>query len=327
MRAPDFWSSGKGGALAALLAPLGFFYGRAVEFRRAMAPSWRAPVPVICIGNLVAGGAGKTPVALAVMERLKEKEVRAHFLSRGYGGSAGGTVLVDVGSHGAGDVGDEALLLARAAPAWVSPDRVAGCRAAVEAGAEAIVMDDGFQNPSLEKDLSVLVIDGGYGFGNGLVMPAGPLRERVSDGLRRADAVVLIGPDRARALERVARWGDVPILRAAIKPGVEAEGLKGKPVFAFAGIGRPEKFFETLRDAGIDVVETKSFPDHHPFTKADMDAVMDRASNLGAAAATTAKDAERLTPEFRSKVEVITIGLHWRDGAAFDELLRRFHGD
>ncbi len=327
MRAPDFWSSGKGGVRAALLAPLGFLTGRAARMRQALASPWRASVPVICIGNLVVGGAGKTPVALAVGENLKEKGVEAHFLSRGYGGAAGGTVRVDLDLHRAGDVGDEALLLARVAPTWVSPDRVAGCRAAVQAGAKAVVMDDGFQNPSLKKDLSVLVVDGGYGFGNGLVMPAGPLRESISDGLARADAVVLIGPDRAGALGRIEQTGDIPILRAAIKPGGEVEKLKGKPVLAFAGIGRPEKFFKTLRDAGVDVVETKSFPDHHPFTQADMDAVMDRAASLGAVMVTTAKDALRLTPEFRSKVEVLTISLHWQDASALDKLLRRFHGD
>mgnify|MGYP000638645222 CR=1 FL=1 len=193
MRAPDFWQPGKGGFAAMALAPLGRVYAAAGAARRAAARPWKAPVPVICIGNLVAGGAGKTPVALDFGKRLIDSGETVHFLSRGYGGTEKGPLRIDPAIHTCQAVGDEPLLLARLAPTWIAADRRLGCQAAVAAGAGIVIMDDGFQNPTTVKDLSVIVIDGGYGFGNGRVMPAGPLREPVAAGLKRAQAVVVIG--------------------------------------------------------------------------------------------------------------------------------------
>ena len=201
MRAPDFWRRG-GGPLGAVLTPLGWGYGLATRLRLAMANPFKASVPVLCVGNLIAGGAGKTPVTLSLGRRLMDQGRKVHFLSRGYGGRRAGPLRVDPDHHGAREVGDEALLLARCAPAWVARDRPGGCRAAIAGGARAIIMDDGFQNPYLAKDVSLLVVDGAYGFGNGRVMPAGPLREPVEAGLARADALVLIGADGAGVVER-----------------------------------------------------------------------------------------------------------------------------
>ena len=330
MRAPDFWHGRGGGVVAALLTPLGSVYGLAARARFAAARPWRASIPVLCVGNLVAGGSGKTPVALSLGARLARRGDDVHFLTRGYGGRRAGPLRVDPDHHGAREVGDEALLLARCAPAWVARDRPAGCRAAIAGGARAIIMDDGFQNPYLAKDVSLLVVDGAYGFGNGRVMPAGPLREPVEAGLARADALVLIGADGAGVVERVG--GDaptaVPILRARIMPGPEAARLAGKSVVAFAGIGNPERFFTTLRDLGCRVEQAHAFPDHYPYDSGEVESLRKDARALDALLVTTAKDLVRLPPAARDGIEVLTIIVEWEDEAAVDDILERLmrHG-
>ena len=323
MRAPEFWARGKGGALSAALSPLGWAYGRGARARRAATQAWRAPVPVLCVGNAVAGGAGKTPVALDIGARLRARGVDAHFLTRGYGAAAAGPLRVEVARHTHLDVGDEALLLAGVAPAWVARDRAAGARAAVAEGAGILVMDDGFQNPALAKDLSLLVVDGGYGFGNGRVMPAGPLREPLSDALRRADAVVLMGGEATDVTGQMARAAatSLPVLGARPRPGPEARRLAGKPVVAFAGIGRPDKFFETLGALGAEVAATLPFPDHHPYGAGDLDRLERLAEAHGAVLVTTAKDAVRLPEAARRQVAVLTITLEWEDETAIEAIL------
>lgn len=321
MRAPEFWLRKSG--LAWLLVPLGRIYGAATAARLARTRPWRAPVPVICIGNLVAGGAGKTPVALAMGERLCSRGVAVHFLSRGYGGQESGPLRVDPELHDARAVGDEPLLLAQVAPTWVSRDRVAGAKAAVDAGAGALILDDGFQNPSLVKDISLLVVDGGYGFGNEHLLPAGPLREPVDTGLARADAVVILGRDAAGVAARVARSPhSPPILHAHIRPALDCEGVSGRKVLAFAGIARPEKFFATLRDLGCNVVETRPFPDHYRFSARDIDRLLVDAGRLGALPVTTAKDEARLPSDARAQVRVLTITLDWEEETIIDDLFR-----
>lgn len=317
MRAPEFWH--RPSAAATLLAPLGGAYAAAVALRRRMARPRRVDVPVVCIGNLVAGGAGKTPVALAVARRLAELGRRPAFLSRGYGGTERGPLRVDNGCHDAATVGDEALLLARQAPAWVAADRGAGAQAAIADGAEVLVMDDGHQNPALSKDLSLVVVDGGYGFGNGRVMPAGPLREPVAAGLARASALVLLGADRFGVTDRAA---GLPLLGAELEPAPSGAALRGRRVMAFAGIGRPEKFFATLSGLGAIVAAARPFPDHHPYTRAEVEALIAEARRLGAVPVTTAKDAVRLPPELRAAVTVLDVTVRWADPAALDGLLQ-----
>jgi tetraacyldisaccharide 4'-kinase len=314
--APEFWS--RGGLCAQLLQPLAWAHEAAGAARRAFARPWRAPVPVICIGNVVAGGAGKTPVVLSLAQRLAARGATPHILSRGYGGSAAGPLRVDPARHGAAEVGDEPLLLAAAAPTWVARDRVAGARAAAEAGAGLILMDDGFQNPSLEKDLSLLVIDGSYGFGNGKVIPAGPLREPVAAALARADAVVLMGEDESGIAASV---GTTPILRATLVP-VAGTALDG-PVVAFAGIGRPEKFFRTVADTGARLVAARGFPDHHAYAQRTLERLAAEAEAAGARLVTTAKDAVRLPPMWRVRVAVLAVEVRWQDAAALEALLAR----
>ncbi len=318
MRAPAFWDR-EGAPLSILLAPLGAAFALVGRLRRSRAVAWRAPVPVICVGNLVAGGAGKTPVALSVGRRLAARGIIICFLSRGYGGILRGPVRVDPDIHDAGQVGDEPLLLAGAAPCWVARDRAAGAREAAAAGARAIVMDDGHQNPSLEKTLSLVVVDGETGFGNGRVMPAGPLRESVSRGMARADAVVILGEDSAGVARSIP--DGLPVLRAALEPAPESRDLAGKTVYAFAGIGRPEKFFTTLEAMGCILAGRRGFADHHPYSRAEMREVVDAAAALDAVLVTTEKDAVRLAPEYRPIVKTLAVEIVWREPELLDGLL------
>ncbi|WP_413207206.1 tetraacyldisaccharide 4'-kinase [Rhodospirillum sp. A1_3_36] len=307
MKTPDFWHTDA--FPARLLEPVGLLYGLATRRRLVKGGAGlRLPVPVIRVGNLTAGGAGKTPVAMTVMDILRSRGVNAHFLSRGHGGRLAGPVRVDPATHGAEDVGDEPLLLAARAPCWIARDRAAGARAAVAAGAKALVMDDGHQNPALAVDLSLVVVDGGYGFGNRRLIPAGPLREPIAPGLRRAEAVVILGEDSAD----IARWipKGKPTLDAFLEPGPEAARLVGRKVVAFAGIGRPGKFFATLRQIGARVVAQHPFADHYPYAATDIQPILDEAYDLGALPVTTAKDAIRLPADQRPQVDVL--GVHAR---------------
>jgi tetraacyldisaccharide 4'-kinase len=319
MKAPAFWQ--KDGFLPALLAPAALCFAAGGRLRRCVVTPRRVAAPVICVGNLVAGGAGKTPIAIAIAERLIARGKAVHFLSRGYGGREKGPLRVDPARHAAADVGDEPLLLARIAPAWVSRDRAAGAAAAVAAGAQIIVMDDGFQNPGLAKDLSLLAVDGGYGFGNGRVMPAGPLREPLAAGLARADAVALIGTDQCGVADRLPP--SLPLLRAVLAP--IAAALAGRRVFAFAGIARPEKFFATLQSMGCVLAGRRAFADHHAYGEAEVAALIEEARHADAVPVTTEKDAVRLPPALRAGIETLPVAIRWRDEAAADRLLARFY--
>ncbi|MDA8232479.1 MAG: tetraacyldisaccharide 4'-kinase [Magnetospirillum sp.] len=320
MRAPEFWR--RDGMLPRLLSPLSALWAWGAERRLREAEPFRAQVPVICVGNVVAGGAGKTPVVIALVRRLRAKGRDVHVLTRGYGGTEVGPRVVDPIRHDASRVGDEPLLLAAEAPTWVARWRPDGAAAAVAMGADVLVMDDGFQSAALAKDLSLLVVDGGYGFGNGRVMPAGPCREPVARALARADAVVLIGEDEAGVLPLPV---PVPVLRARLVPGPEAAALAGRRVFAFAGIGRPEKFFATVRQAGTEVVDARAFADHHPYRAAEIEAMAAEAGD--AVLVTTAKDAVRIPAALCPRVAVLTVSLAWDDGAAVDRLLDTLAGN
>jgi tetraacyldisaccharide 4'-kinase len=317
MRAPGFWV-GSGGIAPLLLTPFSAIYAGATA-RRMARRGWQAPVPVICCGNATAGGAGKTTVALDIGRRLADRGIAAHFLLRGYGGSLKGPARVDPEAHDSTQVGDEALLLAEIRPTWISGDRGAGAQAAVAAGAQAIVMDDGLQNPTLEKDLSLLVIDGGFGFGNGRVIPAGPLREPVAAAAARSGAAVLIGKDETGALAQLPPG--LPVLRARLVAGPEAAMLAGQPVFAFCGIANPQKFFATLQEAGAVLAGREAFADHYPYDEGDLKELLGQAERLRAVAVTTKKDFVRIPAQFRSRVTVVTVGLAWEEPAAIESLL------
>lgn len=324
MRAPDFWA--RPGGVSSALLPLGAAYAGAGAVRRRMARPWRAPVPVICIGNINVGGAGKTPLAIALCHHLKAVGKSPHVVSRGYGGAIPGPCRVDPAIHDAAQVGDEALLLARVAPTWIGRRRAAAARAAADGGAGIIVMDDGFQNFSLAWDLSVIAIDGAYGFGNGRVMPAGPLREPLKPGLARADAAVVIGPDDAGGGRLAEQY--MPLFRARMAPlaGEGLDAIAGRDVMAFAGIGRPAKFYATLEQMGCRLVETFDFADHHPYRADEIMAICETAAAADAIPVTTAKDAVRLPPEARAMVETLHVELEWQDADAPARLLAKVLG-
>ena len=316
MKAPDFWFRTSSSA-ARLLAPAGALYDFASRLTRATTRGQNVEANIICIGNLVAGGAGKTPVALAIAELLTTGDIA--FLTRGYGGRETGPLRVDPETHTAHDVGDEALLLARQAPTWVSRNRPQGARAAARNGARTIIMDDGFQNPSLVKDTAILVVDGATGFGNGRVIPAGPLRETVKNGLSRAHAVVLIGKDETGVVDEIGNR--VAVFTARLAPTVDAQDLAGRRVLAFAGIGRPQKFFDTLAELGCDIVEQHAFADHKPYRPTQIMALCEQAASLQAIPVTTEKDLVRLPPGARAMVRTVPVVLAWDDRDAIREFL------
>lgn len=325
MQAPEFWRR-RGWQSLALLPAAGAF-AAAGSLRRLLARPAVAPLPVICVGNLVAGGAGKTPVTLELARLLGAEGRLPHILTRGYGGALAGPVRVDPAVHDFHAVGDEALLLAAAAPTWVAHDRPAGARAAAAAGADLILMDDGMQNPSLKKDLALLVVDAGYGFGNGRVMPAGPLRELRSSGLKRAQAAVVIGDDPGLIGADLAR--DLPVLRARLVPSDDGARWNGRRVLAFAGIGRPQKFFDSLTVLGADLVAGIGFPDHHPYRTEDLAGLLAEAEAAGAAPVTTTKDWVRLPADLRPRVETLAVRLAWsrpEDEALIRRLLQPLLG-
>jgi tetraacyldisaccharide 4'-kinase len=316
-RAPAFWQSRGAKLLPRLLSPLAAVTA-AVTARRVLRLGWRAPVPVICCGNVTVGGAGKTTLALDLGRRLLAQGRRVHFLSRGYGGRVRDTHRVGPGDTAAA-VGDEPLLLADVAPTWIGADRAASALAAVDAGAEVLVLDDGLQNPTLCKDLSLLVIDGANGFGNGRVLPAGPLREPVAAGVSRCQAAVLIGTDLADAA--AALPPGLALLRARLVHGPEVHALAGRKVLAFAGIASPAKFFATLGEAGVVLAGRRGFPDHHPYTDAEVRRLLDEAARLNAVPVTTAKDAVRLPAALRAQVRVAGIAIEWEDSTAIEALI------
>ncbi|MCK1390094.1 tetraacyldisaccharide 4'-kinase [Bradyrhizobium sp. 1] len=294
MREPAFWYRPRS-PKAHLLSPLGALYG-AITARRMALPGFDAGIPVICVGNYHVGGAGKTPTVLALTKLLRELGEMPVVLSRGYGGRLEGPVMVDRERHTASDVGDEPLMMVRDVPVAVARDRLEGVALAKSQGATVILMDDGFQNPRLRKDASLIVIDSERGLGNGKVFPAGPLRAPLKAQLARTDALVLIGNGHAAdgvAAELAKR--NKPELRARLKPDAASLApLFGKRVFAFAGIGDPERFFRTLRMGGIEVARTRPFADHHMFSRDEIAAMAAEAQREQLTLVTTEKDFSRL---------------------------------
>ncbi len=327
MRPPAFWYSAADtpAVLARVLSPLGVLYANSTA-RRLRQTGFTAKIPVICIGNLNAGGTGKTPTTIALIERLAQRgQTSVHVVSRGYGGALAGPIRVDPLHHTAADTGDEPLLLAAFAPTWVAADRAAGVRAAEAAGATAILLDDGFQNPSVTKTLSIIVVDAAHGFGNGRCIPAGPLREPVTTGLARADLLLSIGPPADQARFH-AQWGSkitLPHLTghlAPLKMGMDWHGLR---TLAFAGIGHPEKFFATLRAEGAVLAATVPLDDHQPLTNPLMQRLTAQAKSLNAQLVTTEKDAIRLPETYRSQVLTLPVRLQMQDWAAMDAALTK----
>lgn len=316
MRAPEFWNRHDPMSRLAIaaLTPLGSLYGATVRWKARRAKPYRPPIPVICIGNLTAGGSGKTPIAIAVADAVIARGKNPFFLTRGYGGRLEGPVVVRK-QHTAEDVGDEPLILSRKSPTVVSRDRRAGAALGAERGADVIIMDDGHQNFAIAKDLSMVVVDGETGFGNGRILPAGPLREPVQQGLARADAVIVMGPGTPE-LEGFAG----PVLHATAEP-LPGAALNGRRVVAFAGIGRPRKFADSLEAQGAEIVEMVAFPDHHRYSPSEIAMLKGKARDQNAQLITTEKDHVRLAVAEREEIAMFPIRAAIDPLDALDRLL------
>lgn len=312
-KTPAFWYQPweQQSALVRFLAPAGKLYGFTTQMRLKFGKPVNVGIPVICVGNLVAGGSGKTPTALALLALLKESGLTKNpcFLTRGYGGMLTGPVFVS--QHKFNDVGDESLLLARAAPTIVAKNRINGALLAIASGHDMIIMDDGFQNPSLHKDASFIVVDGRTGFGNGYMLPFGPLREPVSSGLSRARGIIKIGGDTS-----------LPINKPVISARLEATSdlTSGTRVFGFCGLGQPEKFRQTLLDMGMDVAGFEGFADHHPYTHAELQTLHAKATAHKAHLVTTEKDLCRLPSA--ENIHIVKIKLVFDDAEKLLSLVR-----
>jgi tetraacyldisaccharide 4'-kinase len=318
MMAPSFWYETPG-ALANGLRPLGALFRMGGIARRAMTTPYQAKIPVICVGNVVAGGAGKTPTAMAVAQVLISQGASPIFVTRGYGGHQRGPIQVNPATHTVNDVGDEALLLVRVAPVWIGRNRAEAIRAA-ESQATHIVLDDGLQNPTVQASHSFLVIDGDVGLGNECVIPAGPLREKLEDVLERIMAVILVGDqDRHNIASRVA----CPVLRARMEANVPTAITHDQPFFAFAGIGRPQKFYNLCRESGMRIVGTHDFPDHHRFTENDLVVLEQSAAHQKAQLLTTEKDWIRLPYRIQMQTTVLPVKLVFSDPTKLQELINR----
>jgi tetraacyldisaccharide 4'-kinase len=324
VRAPGFWTKRRATVLARLLLPVGSIYGQAT-MRRMRSPGERAGAPTICVGNFVAGGAGKTPTALALGRMLIGNGRRVAFLSRGYGGAERvEPLLVDANAHTAAIVGDEPLLLARVAPCWVGADRLRSARSAVEAGANALVLDDGLQNPALIKDLTFAVVDGETGFGNGLCIPAGPLRAPVSAQLPFVRALIVLGGGGPALAGIAAAAPGKPTIRASLEPdALAAAPLIGREVVAFTGIARPEKFYATLRRVGAQIVMTRDFADHHAYSSREIEALIEEAGRRGALLATTEKDSVRLGARHARAVVTLPVTLRFEEPGVVQRMLHQ----
>lgn len=313
---PAFWYAPETSAdqlWTQLLSPLGALYGFVSRKRFDLYYPVPMSRPVICVGNLVAGGAGKTPVVLSLVDMMQARGYNPHILTRGYGGEEPGPYQVAPNRDTSEYVGDEALLLVERAPTWVSRNRALGAQAAIDTGANLIIMDDGFQNAALYKDFSLIVVDGAVGFGNGRVMPAGPLRETLAFGISRADAAVIIGEDKTNAADEIRKHKDIPVFRANLVPDKDNLNLEGRTVFAFAGIGRPEKFKETIERAGAKLEGWGSYPDHMAYTEEDLADLVEAAESRGAMIVTTAKDYVRLPETIRPRVQKFSVHLEWEN--------------
>ncbi len=302
MKTPKYWQSNS--FTSKLLQPIGKIYGIATQWRLKRTLSPKVDVPVICVGNITAGGTGKTPVSISIAKMLETAMYHPFFVTRGYGGNLQ-NIMVNPKKHTARDVGDEPLLLAKQAPVVVNANRYEGAKLAIKEGADIVIMDDGFQNPSLYKDLSFLVFDGNYGIGNGKIIPAGPLRETLEDGVKRANALIILGKDKHHLVERChlpVFFGHTEALTTVIN---------NPNILAFAGIGHPQKFYHTLSTQGFNVIETIDFPDHHFYSTAELEQILQKAHAKNAEIYTTSKDYVKIPPQFQNDINVLEVAVVW----------------
>ena len=313
MKSPKFWQ--KKNFLSIVLYPLGLIYAKITTLRTKIVKPFKADIPVICVGNLTAGGNGKTPVAISLANIFKKAGKKPFFVTRGYGGKLQ-DIIVDETKHKAQDVGDEPLLLNKHANVIVNRQRDEAAKKAIKNGADVIIMDDGLQNPLLYKNKSLIVIDGAVGFGNEFPIPAGPLRELCKDGMNRAHAIIMLGEDKKNILNR---FPYIPAFKGDVIP-LKPEPQKDKAI-AFAGIGRPQKFYQSLKECGINVIKTFDFPDHHFYTNSELQIIIKEANKLQAEIFTTSKDMVKIPAELQFHFKVLEIEIQWEDKKALQQFL------
>lgn len=310
-RAPGFWHR-PSSRLGKLLSPLGTLYGAASTVLQTQTVPFRANLPVLCVGNVTLGGAGKTPATIALTAILQDLGEKPHLLSRGFGAAIASPVRVDLSRHTAKEVGDEPMLLARYAPTWVHPSRAASAKLAMIDDATVLLLDDGLQHGAIQRDTAFLVIDTDYGLGNGYICPAGPLRETLEAALHKSQAIIALG----KAPLRLPVAYTLPVFRALTRPTAAWESLRDRPVFAFAGLANNSKFFRMCESMGMHILDRESYPDHYDYTRAEVRLLIHRANLLGATVVTTEKDAVKLHPDERAQVHVLPIELVWEDKGA-----------
>lgn len=323
MKPPLFWQALTPTLPAKVLSPLSYITALITHYRLSR-KGWKSSVPVICCGNLTVGGTGKTTVAIELGLYYQQHNIKVAFLTRGYKrkNKIADPILVDPEKHNVLDVGDEALLLAQIAPTWVASNRALSAKAAILNHAQLLIMDDGFQNPTLQQDLPLLVIDGVTGFGNQKALPAGPLREAMHHGLSRAKACILIGEDQRNIRQTLP--SDLPVFQAFLEMDSQTKQLAGQSVIAFAGIGRPEKFFHALQENHIQVIQSTSFPDHYFYQLKDLEQLTSLAQHHNLSLVTTPKDYVRLPEPFKQLVTPLGVHLNWADPLTPQKLLSLF---
>lgn len=325
MKAPFFWQQYPPTPTAKILTPFSFITSLITRYQ-INKPGWHAPIPVLCCGNLTIGGTGKTTVALEMGHYCQQQSIPFAFLTRGYKRKSriAEPFMVDLNQHNAKDVGDEALLLARLAPTWIGGNRAASAKAAIKKSpVKLLIMDDGLQNPTLYKDLSILVVDGVTGFGNQRLLPAGPLRQPVIQGLKTVKTCIFIGKDKTGLLPTIS--SHVPVFRANLTMNPAIRQFSNQSVIAFAGIGRPEKFFQTLKDNQLILSKTISFPDHHNYTNKDLNKLLSLHRHYQLPLVTTPKDYVRLPDQFRPLATPLEVCLTWHDPASLQKLFHMIH--
>ena len=312
MKTPTYWKTTNLSSL--LLFPLGLLYGFATALRLKLKKTHKVNCKVICVGNLTAGGTGKTPVCLSLAKILQQNNKNPFFVTRGYGGKTK-NILVNH-SHKAQEVGDEPILLSQQAPTIINPNRYQAALKAIQHGADIIIMDDGFQNPSLYKNVSLLVIDGNYGFGNGFCIPAGPLREFISSGLKRANAAIILGEDKHN-LASILK--PIPVFKGKIV--ADCNKITKRDIIAFAGIGHPSKFYQSLNECGFNILQSFDFPDHHFYNGKELNQLIEIAKNKNADIYTTSKDFVKIPIKLQLHFKVLEINVEWENPQALCNFL------
>jgi len=318
LKAPKFWYLKKDTILSNSLYPLSLLFRFGTKIRNLVSKKNKSPLPTICVGNIVVGGAGKTPVALKIGELLIKSGYKPHFISKGYAGLTKISTLVK-SWHSATSVGDESILLSEVAPTWVGNDRIKSSILAKNQGGDCLIMDDGFQNPSIQKDFSIIVINSEQEFGNRRVMPSGPLRESINRGLSRTNLVIVIG-NPSKEIKKIVP-DHIPIIESKFEIKKENKSFKGQKIVAFAGIAYPEKFFNSLKDQGANIIKEISYPDHHIYNENDLLSLVETANKTQSILVSTKKDYVRIPKSYRSLVNTLEGEIIFKDEQLLREIL------